>query len=419
MFNNGGEDNIESLVIEIGTSKTRIGFAGEDVPKYQEFTSIAKNANHYYVKTPDEYHTLPSSSSSSYSLVSPIGEEGYITQWDHVETLFNDACLRQLKVKALEHPVLFAEPNHAPTAFREECLSFMFEKYDIPALFLSKTAVLSCFANGKSTGLVVDIGAGHTSIVPVHEGYGLAKNMQRSPMAGNELDLFLYKQIKNITKKSQVHARCEAVLNPTTTTSSSSSKRPSSTSTPLSPPVLSEDMIEFARRHVIAQVKENVCRVSDMAFDEISNAHIPKLQYELPDGTKVHVGAGRFNVPECLFVNGKTITHEKEYSSLQKMITQVAGNCELDLRRDLFHNIVLTGGSSCFENLQNRLEREVLTIVPNMNKLKILASHPNERKHSAWLGGSILASLGSFHEMWISKAEFQEHGTSIVHRKCP
>ncbi|GLE10203.1 hypothetical protein PINS_up022228 [Pythium insidiosum] len=115
---------------------------------------------------------------------------------------------------------------------------------------------------------------------------------------------------------------------------------------------------------------------------------------------------------------------------------------ETELRKEMFQNIVLTGGSSCFENLPSRLEREIVVSLssfqgggPSMAghpsgfsgsygslgnlRVKLISAHAPERRIGSFLGGSILASLGSFHEMWMSKAEYAEHGASLIHKKCP
>jgi actin-related protein len=79
---------------------------------------------------------------------------------------------------------------------------------------------------------------------------------------------------------------------------------------------------------------------------------------------------------------------------------------------------VLTGGGSLLSGLSKRLHWETLTLVPAAFKPRILTAAPREREFSAWIGGSILASLGTFQQMWISKAEYDEEGPAVVERKC-
>jgi actin len=90
--------------------------------------------------------------------------------------------------------------------------------------------------------------------------------------------------------------------------------------------------------------------------------------------------------------------------------------CDVDIRKDLYANIVFSGGSSMYEGIADRMSKEITALAPSTMKIKVIA--PPERKYSVWIGGSILASLSTFQQMWISKGEYDESGPSIVHRKC-
>ena len=100
--------------------------------------------------------------------------------------------------------------------------------------------------------------------------------------------------------------------------------------------------------------------------------------------------------------------HEKTYQSIMK--------CDMDIRSDLYSNIVLSGGTTMFPGMADRMQKEITALSPPTMKIKIIA--PPERKYSVWIGGSILASLSTFQQMWISRQEYDESGPSIVHRKC-
>ena len=135
--------------------------------------------------------------------------------------------------------------------------------------------------------------------------------------------------------------------------------------------------------------------------------------YELPDGQVVTIGNERFRAPESLFqpsflgleVQG---IHEAIYSSVMK--------CDIDIRKDLYANNVLSGGTTMYPGIADRMQKEITALAPSTMKIKIIA--PPERKYSVWIGGSILASLSTFQTMWITKAEYDESGPAIVHRKC-
>uniref|UniRef100_A0A4W6G747 Actin alpha 1, skeletal muscle n=1 Tax=Lates calcarifer TaxID=8187 RepID=A0A4W6G747_LATCA len=123
-----------------------------------------------------------------------------------------------------------------------------------------------------------------------------------------------------------------------------------------------------------------------------------------------------FNVPAMyvaiqavlsLYASGRT-TGEFRTGSIMK--------CDIDIRKDLYANNVLSGGTTMYPGIADRMQKEITALAPSTMKIKIIA--PPERKYSVWIGGSILASLSTFQQMWISKQEYDEAGPSIVHRKC-
>uniref|UniRef100_A0A8C9DJI7 Actin alpha 1, skeletal muscle n=1 Tax=Prolemur simus TaxID=1328070 RepID=A0A8C9DJI7_PROSS len=90
--------------------------------------------------------------------------------------------------------------------------------------------------------------------------------------------------------------------------------------------------------------------------------------------------------------------------------------CDIDIRKDLYANNVMSGGTTMYPGIADRMQKEITALAPSTMKIKIIA--PPERKYSVWIGGSILASLSTFQQMWITKQEYDEAGPSIVHRKC-
>lgn len=135
--------------------------------------------------------------------------------------------------------------------------------------------------------------------------------------------------------------------------------------------------------------------------------------YELPDGQTVTISNQRFRCPESLF---KPMMIGKEMSGFHEITYQSILKCDVDIRKDLYSNIVMSGGSTMFPGIPERLSKEVTALAPSTMKVKVVA--PQERKYLVWIGGSILSSLSTFQTMWITKAEYQETGASIVHRKC-
>ena len=150
-----------------------------------------------------------------------------------------------------------------------------------------------------------------------------------------------------------------------------------------------------------------------IGYAEFKSSTAEHVSYELPDGQTITVNDQRFRCPEALF---KPILIGKELPGFHEITYQSIMKCDVDIRKDLYSNIVMSGGTTMFPGIPERLSKEVTALAPSTMKIKVVA--PMERKFLVWIGGSILSSLSTFQTMWITKAEYQETGASIVHRKC-
>lgn len=133
----------------------------------------------------------------------------------------------------------------------------------------------------------------------------------------------------------------------------------------------------------------------------------------MPDGTTITVGNERFRCPEVLF---QPSLIGREFEGIDKTTYTSIQKCDVDVRKDLYNNIVLSGGTTMFPGIGERMSKEMSQLAPQSIKIKVVA--PPERKFSVWIGGSILSSLSTFQQMWITKSEYDESGPGIVHRKC-
>jgi actin-related protein len=172
-----------------------------------------------------------------------------------------------------------------------------------------------------------------------------------------------------------------------------------------------------AEKEIVRDMKEKTCFVSENYTADLEKAAKGgselETSYTLPDGNVCTFAVQRFKTPEYLFqpsLNGK------EFPGVHRLTFNSIMNCDLDVRKDLYSNIILSGGTTMFPGFGERLYSEMKNLAPSTMKIKVIASP--DRKYMVWKGGSTLSTLSTFGSMWITKADYDEFGETVVHRKC-
>ena len=169
---------------------------------------------------------------------------------------------------------------------------------------------------------------------------------------------------------------------------------------------------------IVRDIKEKACYVS-FDYEKEIKSYKP-YEYELPDGNHIIIKEERISIPEAIFQPSLINPYEGKYENykIQQTCHDLIEKCDIDIRKDLYNNIVLSGGNSMFRGLKERLEKEIKALSPKSMKEEVQVIASPDRKYAAWIGGSILSSISTFESMWITKYEYEEYGASIVYRKC-
>ncbi|EJT45029.1 actin-like protein 3 (Actin-related protein 3) [Trichosporon asahii var. asahii CBS 8904] len=411
------------LVIDNGTGYTKMGFAGNSEPSFVFPTVIATRQAASSSNQARGGRTQPTrvggvedldfyigdeaiANSRTYSLHNPI-RHGMIDNWDLMERFWEQSIFKYLRAEPEDHYVLLTEPPLNPPENRENTAEIMFESFNVGGLYIAVQAVLALAASWTSskvsertlTGVVIDSGDGVTHTIPVAEGYVIGSSIKHIPIAGSDITKFVQQLLRDRGETANI------------------------------PP---EDQMRVAEK-----IKEDYTYVCQDIVKEFRKYDADPYRYfaryageHSVTGRQYNVDVGyeRFLAPEIFF--NPEIYSSDFLTPLPEVVDNVIQSSPIDVRRGLYKNIVLSGGSTMFKDFGKRLQRDIKHIVDGRiqmsedrsgNLIKSsgvevnVISHKRQR-YAVWYGGSLMASTPEFYNVSYSRADYEECGPSLVRR---
>ncbi|XP_060075292.1 uncharacterized protein LOC132554981 [Ylistrum balloti] len=361
-----------TIVLDNGSYKVKAGYAGDNSPR-----SIFRTL----VGTPLYQHSMNEGMSRRKCYVGdqviknmdaldvrrPI-ERGIVTDWDVMETVWHHV-FSDLRINPIDNNVLVTEPLLNPMTNREKMAQVMFEKIQPRGMYVISPNILSLYASGRMTGLVINSGYEVTSVICVYEGFKIAQSIFRSDIGGNDVTNYL---IELLGKRGYSFTTDE-------------------------------------EQEEVHMMKEICAYVSENPKAEMMNN--VKTDYTLSNGNTIHLGHERFQCMEAMF---KPELIGSNAYGIHELIVKSIEACPIHHQTELCSNIILSGSNTMQRNIASRVDQELKKLLPSNVKVKVIA--PPERRSSTWIGGSVICSLTAAEDMWMRPADYDEFGPNIIFR---
>ena len=465
-------DEVKAVVADMGANTSRFGFGGQESPRHAFRSDIglvagdeasmevegSTSKGKESIRRSDGRRAVLGDLSLRFirddmSVEKPFvvnqGKNGATINWDHVESIMQYGYTQSMHIDPREYCGLFADNYFESDADKAGLFELCFEKFEQPAAYIMSNASLASFSSGRQTSLVVDFGATQTRVTPVVDGFVINGGALRTNRGGDWLDEIVTNVVNNTNKSSSSSSG-------NSSSSSSSKKRKASSSAPKRDPIIikpwfekdadsikrygtcAPSLRELHVRDVIRDLKKWMIfvpyqKIPDNLRENFINNVIKLPDYELPDGSTVTYFDELCTGPEKLFIpaDGKAPKQvprpvvglparaqpteiDVNTDSLQEIVRASVLGCDVDCRKEIMSNVMLVGGGSLIDGMQQRLADELKTVFPDNVKVKTSVQLPLERTNAAWIGGSILSICGSFQQMWISKQEWLEEGERLL-----
>ena len=376
----------ESVIIDNGTNTIKAGFSDDDMPRVVIPTVLGRpTSNTGVVEEEDDKNNEQIdifvgeealNKGGILQLCRPI-TKGEITDMKTMELIWKHIFYNELLTETKTHSVIVTEAPFAKYENKKNMAEALFEHLGVESLYITNTSTLSLYANGKTTGTVVDIGYQTTSFVPIYEGFILNHAVTHVDTGGKDLTDYF----------------CQII-----------GQRQGN-----------DKFTNEGQKSMINELKEKICEVAEDYDSQVKKCLDSKTieTHILPDGSKVQISQEKYQCPELLF---QPQFFQKDHFGLHEQTFKSIKRCDEDIEKDLFQNVILCGGSSLFLKIRKKFEKELQSLAPTGKTVKVIA--PPERKYSAWLGGAILSSMDKFkNAMFVSKKEYNEVGAGVIYDK--
>ncbi|KAJ8320051.1 hypothetical protein KUTeg_001638 [Tegillarca granosa] len=403
---------LPAVVIDNGTGYTKMGYAGNTEPQFiipsaiavKESASVGEQSQRRMTKGVEDLDFFigdEALAATNYSVKWPI-RHGIVEDWDLMERFLEQAIFKYLRSEPEDHYFLLTEPPLNTPENREYTAEIMFESFNVPGLYIAVQAVLALAASWTSrqvgertlTGTVIDSGDGVTHVIPVAEGYVIGSCIKHIPIAGRDITYF----IQQLLREREVGIPPEQSLE--------TAKAIKEKYSYVCPDIAKEfakydqDPAKWIKKH------ESINNISKQTFT-------------------VDVGYERFLGPEIFF--HPEFSNADFITPISEVVDTVIQHCPIDVRRGLYKNIVLSGGSTMFKDFGRKLQRDVKRAVdsrlkaseelsggrikPKPIECQVITHHM--QRYAVWFGGSMLASTPEFYQVCHTKADYDEYGPSI------
>jgi len=365
-------DDDSVIIIDNGSGICKAGMSTDDEPKVVFQEVIGRPRKAWMSSLPKKLYFGDEVNDVRNKLVitSPM-ENGIIENFEMMEQLWEHTFVELLDVNPSLHPILLTEPPYNPKPNREKMVELMFEQFGVPSLNISIQGVLALLGQGRTTGLVLDSGEGTTYTIPIFDGFGLMHCINRLDMAGSALNTLLAKLLAQ-----------EGICLTTT-----------------------------VDQHHVRLMKEQHCYCALDPSKEWAEA----VTYKLPDGKEVQLVDERWKCPEAMF-NPSMVGSES--LGVAGLVWESISRCDIDVRKTLLSNVILSGGSTMFPGYTERLTRELRSYAPTASQASIRVVQSKDHKYAVWCGAQVFASLRDMQEdQWMTFEDYDEYGASFIHNQ--